>query len=65
MSGPRPFEIVLSQEALDLLERARQEGGRIDTSGLRGGHVVELLTAGLVDVQRGVMIVTEVGVGRS
>lgn len=65
MSGLRHFAIVLSREALDLLERARQEGGRIDTSGLSGGHVVELLTAGLVEVQRGVMIVTQVGTGRS
>jgi hypothetical protein len=48
---------ALSIGAAVLTARAREQGGKLETSGLNGGQVVELLAAGLVGVERGVMVV--------
>ena len=59
MASRRGVGWTVSIGAAELLERARRQGGRLETSGLNGGYVVELLTAGLVDVKSGVMVMTE------
>lgn len=51
----------LSLGALELLAKVKSAGGRLESLGLNGAHVVELLVARLVDVERGVVIVTRWG----